>query len=257
MNIDLTRQLASYGDVFAAEVDALERETIMTTDQEVVSIDRNEHDQKKNTWRRVGALVGAAAVIVVAIAGVSLLRSESDVVAAPPYANAEDAARAVSKAINLGRWDAYRSAYADEATNDASNGAPMDVSGDRAEARFNFWVLQGNTEQIDSCTASNDNSVTCRVTRSDVFLEALTGVPIVGDVTYGIEDGLLVYQGPYITTQQTPPVFEAFLVWQREAGHPGTDVYFSMYADPVGKDPAVAIAARLEAIEAFLAQYDG
>jgi hypothetical protein len=238
-------------------VDALARETIMTTDEAVIPIDRNEHDQKKkSSWRRVGALVGAAAVIVVAIAGVSLLRSESDVVAGPPYANAEDAARAVSKAINLGQWDAYRSAYADEATNDASNGAPMTASGDRAEARFNFWVLQGNSEQIDSCTASNDSSVACRVTRSDVFVEALSGVPLVGDVTYGIEDGLLVYQGPYIT-QQTPPIVEAFLVWQREAGHPGTDVYFSMYADPVGKDPAVAIAARLEAIEAFLAQYEG
>ena len=46
MSTGLTRQLAGYGDVFAAEVDALARETTMTTDQSVISIDRDENDKK-------------------------------------------------------------------------------------------------------------------------------------------------------------------------------------------------------------------
>ena len=78
MRTGLTQQLAGYGDHFAAEVDALARETIMTTDQDIIPIDRDENDKKKSPWLRVGALVGAAAVIIASIVGLTVLRSDSD-----------------------------------------------------------------------------------------------------------------------------------------------------------------------------------
>jgi len=94
MSAGLARQLTGYGDVFAAEVDALSRETIMTTDEAIIAIDRNEHDKKRSPWLRVSALVGAAAVVIAATVGLTVLRTGNDVVAAPPYATVEDAARA-------------------------------------------------------------------------------------------------------------------------------------------------------------------
>jgi hypothetical protein len=87
MSAGLTQQLAAYGYVFAAEVDTLAKETIMPTDQEVIAINKNEHDNAKSPWLRVGAFVGAAAVIVAAIGGLAVLMSDSgsDVAGAGPY----------------------------------------------------------------------------------------------------------------------------------------------------------------------------
>jgi hypothetical protein len=70
----------------AAEVDTVARETIMPTDQEIIAINRNDHDNGKSPWRRVGVVVGAAAVIIAAVVGASVLRSNGDVVVAPSYA---------------------------------------------------------------------------------------------------------------------------------------------------------------------------
>ena len=101
MSAGLTQQLAGYGDVFAAEVDALARETIMATEQSAISIDRDENDKKKSPWLRVGALVGAAAVIIASVVGLTVLRSDSDAIAAPPFSSAEG---------GTGRW--FRQAVA-------------------------------------------------------------------------------------------------------------------------------------------------
>lgn len=228
----------------------------MTTDQDVVAIDRNEPEHKDSPWRRVGALVGAAAIVIAAVAGIALLRGGSDTVAAPPYATAEDAARATTKAINLGDWDAYRSGYADHATNDFSPGRAIGENEEAAEGRFNLVVALGTNLEIESCTAIGEGSVTCRVTRTDSYLDALSSPPFVADITYGIEDGLLVYQGQP-TSFELSPVLEAYLEWRVESKHPDVEAENDLVKDPIGKDPAVVVAGVLDAIDEFLAQYDG
>ena len=53
MSTGLTQQLAAYGYVFAAEVDTLARETIMSKEQEIIAINRNEQDEAKSPWRLI------------------------------------------------------------------------------------------------------------------------------------------------------------------------------------------------------------
>ena len=258
MSTGLTQQLAGYGDVFAAEVDALSRETIMTTDQAVVTIDRNEQEQKNSPWRRVAALVGAAAIVIAAVAGMAYLRSGSDTVAAPPYATAEDAARATAKAINIGNWDAYRAAFADDATDAlVSSGRAFGENEEVAEARFALFVAAGVHSQVESCaTLIAGASATCEHADSDSVLDALGAGPIVSELVYGVDDGLLAYVGSP-TAREVPEVVVAFDNWLEETNNPAANSWGDYYMDPVGKDPSVVVAGLLDAVDEFLAQYDG
>jgi hypothetical protein len=257
MNAGLTQQLAGYGDLFAAEVDALTRETIKTTDQAVISIDKNERDQKKSPWVRVGALVGAAAVAIVAIGGLALLRSDSSVVAAPPYATAEDAAMAIEKAVTLGDWDAYRAAFSDDATDWlVSSGRVMGENEQVAEARFGLVSAFGTNTRIDSCEVTTENTVACRVEASDALSEALGSEPYVDTVVYTISGGLVVYTGER-DDREPSAVFAAFDAWMEETSHGAGAAAGDFYKDPVGKDPDIVVAGLIGAADEFLAQYEG
>jgi hypothetical protein len=259
MSTGLTQQLADYGDVFVAEVDALARETIMTTDQSVISIDRDENDRKKSPWRRVGALVGAAAVIIASIVGLTMLRSDSDAIAAPPYATAEDAARATVRAINVGSWGAYRAAFADDGTDAlVSSGKAISENEAVAEARFALFVAAGLYSDVESCTTLMSDSTTCRTADSDVIIDALGVGPLVWESVFGIEDGLLVYVGsPTETEIEVPEILTAFDEWLAETNHPAAISWGAYVREPVGKDPSIVVAAMLNAVDEFLAQYEG
>jgi hypothetical protein len=259
MSTGLTRQLASYGDVFAAEVDALARETIMTTDEAVIPIDRNEHDQKKSPWKRVGALAGAAAIVIVAVAGIAVLRSESDTVAAPPYANAEEAVKATAQAIGLGDWDAYRAAFADDAINGQySPGTEIGENEQYAEALFARTVAEGTEMRIESCEVSLGQNVVCRTALSDVILDALGVEALIEERRYSFEDGLLTYAGPPTFVGSPPAVVLAFNEWRfQEMDSPAMVAQIDYFEDPIGKDPSVVVAGTLEAVDEFLAQYEG
>jgi hypothetical protein len=257
MSAGLTQQLAGYGDVFAAEVDALARETIMTTDQAVIPIDRDENDKKKSPWRRVGALVGAAAVIIGSIVGLTVLRSDSDAVASPPFVTAEDAARAKENAVEVGDWEAFRAAYADEGVDSYyTDDRPFSVNEEKAEARFTYQVALGARPVVESCSVSSKDGATCTVVTTNGLTEALGAEAIVETQEYRTSDGLLAFVGQP-TDWVTPPIVIAFWDWLRETNHPAfaADVEFSRR--PVIKDAPVVAAAILEATDEFLAQYNG
>jgi hypothetical protein len=260
MSTGLTRQLASYGDVFAAEVDALARETIMTTDEAVIPIDRNEHDQKKNPWIRVGAFVGAAAIVIAAVAAISVLRTDGDTVAAPPYANAEEAVGATAQAIRLGDWDAYRAVFADDAIDTFySPGREIGENEQHAEALFALTVASGTEVRLESCEASLGQNVTCVIATSDFYTEALGIEAVSEERNFSFEDGLLTYAGPPtrgFTVYE--PVVLAFQEWSFEPVlHPWVMAERDYRENPIGKDPSVVVAVRLEAFDEFLAQYEG
>jgi hypothetical protein len=257
MSAGLTQQLAGYGDVFAAEVDALTRETIMTTDQDIIPIDRDENDRKKSPWLRVGALVGVAAVIFAAVAGVALLRSESDAIAAPPFTTAEDAARARENALSVGDWEAFRAAFADEGVDVVfTDGRPFSVNEEQAEARFAYNAALGLRNVVESCTVGSKDSVTCTVLSTDDVMEALGAEPIVETHEYRISDGLLVFRG-LSTDADTPQILQAFQEWLVNPMHPAFELSIEYRRRPVIKDAPIVAAAQLEAVDEFLAQYNG
>lgn len=257
MNTGLTQQLAGYGDVFAAEVDALTRETIMTTDQTVIAIDRDENDKEKSPWRRVGAVVGAAAVIIASIVGLTVLRSDSDAVASPPFATAEDAARARENALALGDWETFRAVFADEGVDTVlTDGRPFSVNEEKAEARFAFQVAFGARPVVESCSVSSKDSATCTVVYTDDLNKALGAEPMVETHEYRISDGLLLFRG-VPTDEITPPIFQAFWQWLEETQHPVLAARIEFSRRPVLKDAPVVVAATLEAADEFLAQYNG
>jgi hypothetical protein len=256
MSTGLTQQLAGYGDLFAAEVDALARETIMTTDQDIIPIDRDENDKKKSPWLRLGALVGAAAVIVASIVGLTVLRSDSDV-ASPPFATAEDAARARANALEVGDWEAFRAAFADDGVDsDFTDDRPFSVNEEKAEARFAYKVALGIRPVVESCSVSSKDSVTCTLVTTDGVTEALGAEPIVVTQEYRISDGLLALVGGS-TDWVFPPMLFAFSDWLRETEHPADAVENEFSRRPVIKDAPIVAAAILEATDEFLAQYDG
>jgi hypothetical protein len=81
MSAGLTQQLAAYGYVFTAEVDILATETMMTKDQEIIAIDRNEHDNgKRQSGRRryLLALIGAFALAAVFVVSAAIAFSMID-----------------------------------------------------------------------------------------------------------------------------------------------------------------------------------
>jgi hypothetical protein len=257
MSTGLTQQLAGYGEIFAAEVDALTRETIMTTDQEVIPIDRDENDGKMSPWLRVGALVGAAAVIIASIVGLTVLRSESDAVASPPFATAEDAARAREHAVTVGDWEAFRAAYADEGVDRIYTGdRPFSVNEEEAEARFAYFVALGASHDVESCSVSSKDSVSCRVVYTDDGHKALGAEPVVETHEYRIGDGLLMFRG-IATDLVVPPVAQAFSEWLGETQHPAGLAQIEFSRRPNMNDAPIVAAAILEAVDEFLAQYDG
>jgi hypothetical protein len=243
--------------VFAAEVDALSRETIMTTDQAVIPIDRNENDKKKSSWRRVGALVAAAAVIVASIVGLTVLRSESDAIAAPPFAAAEDAARARENAVALGDWEAFRAAYADEGVDSHyTGGRPFSVNEELAEGRFAYSAALGERPIVESCSVSSKESAPCTLVITDDVIEALGAEPVVETHEYRISDGLLVFRGRAIDFDP-PQILQAFRDWLWETNHRADALSLEYFLRPVIKDAPVVAAAQLEEVDEFLAQYDG
>ena len=256
MSTGLTQQLAGYGDVFAAEVDALTRETIMTTDRTLISIDRDENDKKKSPWLRVGALVGAAAVIIASIVGLTVLRSDSDV-ASPPFATAEDAATARAYALEVGDWEAFRAAFADDGVDsDYTDDRPFSVNEETAEARFAYSVALGIRPVVESCSVSSKDSVTCTVATTDGVIEALGAEPIVVTQEYRTSDGLLAFVGGS-ADWVVPPIVFAFSDWMRETDHPADAADLEFFRRPVIKDAPVVAAAILKAADEFLAQYEG
>lgn len=256
MSAGLTQQLAGYGDVFAAEVDALTRETTMTTDEAVVSIDRNEH-KKKSPWQRVGALVGAAAMAIAAVAGVALLRSESDAIAAPPFATAEDAALARENALEVGDWEAFRAAFADEGVDSFyTDGRPFSVNEEKAVARFSFDVALGVRNVVESCSVTFKDTVTCTVAMTDDVIEGLGAEPIIATREYRTSDGLLAFVGSP-SDVFVSPIIREFQEWLRETEHPALALGVEFSRRPVIGDGPVAAAAMLEATDEFLAQYEG
>jgi hypothetical protein len=256
MSAGLTQQLAGYGDVFAAEVDALTRETIMTTDQDIIPIDRDENEKKKSPWLRVGALVGAAAVIIASIIGMAVLRSDSDV-ASPPFATAEDAARARENALEVGDWEAFRAAFADEGVDSFyTDGRPFSVNEEKAEARFAFDVALGVRNVVESCSVTFKDTVTCTVAMTDDVIEGLGAEPIIATREYRTSDGQLAFVGSPSDVVVSPIVRE-FQEWLGETEHPALALRVEFSLRPVIEDGPVVAAAILEATDEFLAQYEG
>jgi hypothetical protein len=257
MRTELTQQLAGYGDLFAAEVDALTRETIMTTDQTLISIDRDENDKKKSPWLRVGALVGVAAVIIASIVGLAVLRSESDAIASPPFVTAEDAARARENAVGVGDWEAFRAAFADEGVDSYyTDDRPFSVNEEKAKARFAYNVALGQRTVVESCSVSFRDSVTCSMVVTDDVIEALGTEPIVETREFRISDGLLVFVG-IPTDVNAPPIVQAFREWLWETNHPAVALDREFSRRPVINDAPVVAAAILDATDEFLAQHEG
>jgi hypothetical protein len=174
MSTGLTQQLAGYGDIFAAEVDTLTRETIV---------------------------------------GLTVLRSESDAITSPPFVTAEDAARARENALAVGDWEAYRAAFADEGVDVVyTDGGPFSVNEEMAEARFAYNAALGNRPVVESCSVTVKDSVTCTVLSTDDVMEALGAEPIVETHKYRISDGLLVFRG-LSNDADTPRILQAFQEW--------------------------------------------
>ena len=257
MSAGLARQLTGYGDVFAAEVDALSRETIMTTDEAIIAIDRNEHDKKRSPWLRVSALVGAAAVVIAATVGLTVLRTGNDVVAAPPYATVEDAARARAQALTQGDWDAYRATLSDDATDElVSKGQEIARFEQQARLRFAYFVALGYEERIESCTVTGDLLASCTLVTYDSIGRALGDEEETLEVTFAVEDGLLTFVGG--ASLERSEIADEFRAWMVEEDHPASPWTANGFIySPVGKDPEVVAAGVLEAVDEFLAQYEG
>jgi hypothetical protein len=90
---------------------------------------------------------------------------------------------------------------------------------------------------------------------TDDVIEALGAEPMVETLEYRASDGLLVSVG--IPTGDVPSIVDAFWEWLRETNHPASVLDVENFLRPVIKDAPVVAAAVLEAVDEFLAQYEG
>lgn len=151
MSADLRTQLAYYGDVFAADLDALTVEDAMTTrigEGKVKALEPVQRLDGGRLYRR-GALLAAAVFIVVVAAGLALafaLRGTTEDVVemtteevaeipAPPFETGEEAARAFFATLASGDYDAFIALFAPGASNHFGSAS---VSEQRLRERFEF-----------------------------------------------------------------------------------------------------------------------
>ena len=74
MSAGLLSQLESYGEVFAAAVDARAQEETMRTDDTVVPIDQTETPNRATPWKPIAAALGIAAMFVAAVIGITAIQ---------------------------------------------------------------------------------------------------------------------------------------------------------------------------------------
>jgi hypothetical protein len=151
MSADLGTQLAYYGDLFAADLDAVTVEDAMSTrigEGKVKALEPVQRidDGKRN---RRGVLLAAAVFIVVVAVGLALgfalrgttedvvVTTTEDVVEipAPPFESGEEAAGAFFTTLATGDYDAFVALFAPSAPNHFGSAS---VSEQRLRERFEF-----------------------------------------------------------------------------------------------------------------------
>ncbi|RLE11304.1 MAG: hypothetical protein DRJ28_10895, partial [Actinobacteria bacterium] len=85
---------------------------------------------------------------------------------------------------------------------------------------------------------------------------ALGGEKETFEVTFAVEDGLLTFVGG--ASFERSELVDEFRAWMVEEDHPASPWTANGFlVSPVGKDPEVVAAGVLEAVDEFLAQYEG
>ena len=159
--------------------------------------------------------------------------------------------------MSVGDWEAYRAAFADEGVDVVyTDGRPFSANEEKAEARFAHNVALGLRQVVESCSVISKDSVTCTVLTSDDVMEALGAEPVVETHEYRISDGLLVFRG-LDGGADSPQILQAFQEWAVETNHPAVELSIEFHRRPVLNDVPVLAAAELEAVDEFLAQYEG
>lgn len=208
MSTDLRTQLASYGDLFVADLDPVTVEDAMSTRVGEGKVKALEPVQRRDGGRphRRGVLLAAVVFIVVVATGLALafaLRGTTGDVAevpAPPFETPEEAMVAFGAAIEAGDYEGFQALFADGVEDFYGNEA---VTEQRRRERFateSLWESPDTSVGV-SCIANPvvDLSWTCTEAYPDGGIHrivaaagAMSGPVVLGEFDISLaEDGFI------------------------------------------------------------------